>query len=204
MNTEVVMKRELLGMEISQKSKSEYFSLTDLVKAGNKWRAINGMGLFNVKGYLNNPSTKELINEIESRYECKAKISGRGRGNHTWVHPFLFVDVALAISPKLKIETYEWLFDSLLANRNDSGDSYKKMSGALWGIVSNKSSFPSKIREVAKRIQLECGCTDWNKATQQQLKKRDTIHDYIFIMSDFIRDVDICVNTAIEKAVKHI
>ena len=35
------MKRELFGQEISQKSKSEFFSATDLLRAGNKYRAMN-------------------------------------------------------------------------------------------------------------------------------------------------------------------
>ena len=42
MVTEVIMKRELFGHEISQKSKSEFFSATDLSKAGNEWRRSNG------------------------------------------------------------------------------------------------------------------------------------------------------------------
>ena len=43
MKTEVILKRELLGGEISQKSKSEYFSATDLIRVGNKWRSLNGL-----------------------------------------------------------------------------------------------------------------------------------------------------------------
>ena len=30
---------------------------------------------------------------------------------------FLFLDLALAINPKLKVEVYEWLFDKLLEYR---------------------------------------------------------------------------------------
>jgi hypothetical protein len=32
----------------------------------------------------------------------------------------------------LKIEVYSWLFDKLIKYRNNSGDSYKKMAGALF------------------------------------------------------------------------
>ena len=199
MKTEVIMKRELLGMEISQKSKSEFFSLTDLVKAGNKWRALNGLSPFDVQGYMKQKSTKEFTQELKEKYG-KVKISARGRGHHTWVHPYLFVDVALAISPKLKIETYEWLFDSLLTNRNDSGDSYKKMSGAIWGIHPNKSTFHKTISNIAKTIQLECGCLDWQKANKEQLQLRNRIHENIFLLSDFIKSVDKCVEVSVIKA----
>lgn len=198
MKTEVVMKRELFGMDISQKSKSKFFSLTDLVRAGNKWRSQNEISIFDVKGYLNQKSTKEFISELESKYG-KVKISGRGRGNHTWVHPYLFVDVALAISPKLKIETYEWLFDNLIKMRNESGDSYKKMCGALWKIVSNKSRYPEIVKKAANLIQSECGVEDWQRATEGQLKLRDKIHEAIYMVSDFVQDPKKCVVSSIKK-----
>ena len=37
MNTEVIMKREIFGCEIRQKSKNSFFCASDLVNAGNKW-----------------------------------------------------------------------------------------------------------------------------------------------------------------------
>ena len=46
MITEVVMKRELWGREIRQKSKSEYFCASDLVNAGNTWRLSEGRKSF--------------------------------------------------------------------------------------------------------------------------------------------------------------
>ena len=52
MVTEVIMKREIFGKEISQKSKSEFFSATDLVRAGNRWRIQNELEPFNMKAWL--------------------------------------------------------------------------------------------------------------------------------------------------------
>jgi hypothetical protein len=97
------MQRELFGHLISQNSKTEFFSATDLVKAGNQWRARQGLDHFNNSEWFRLKSTMEFVAELESKY-TKVKISGKGRGKHTWVHPLLFIDLALAISPKLKIE----------------------------------------------------------------------------------------------------
>ena len=198
MKTEVIMKRELLGMEISQKSKSEYFSLTDLVKAGNYWRSSNKISRFDEKAYFRNKSTKEFVQELEKKYG-KVKISARGRGHHTWVHPFLFIDVALAISPKLKIETYEWLFDMLIKYRNNSGDSYKKMCGVLWVRTKNKSTFHKKISDLCKLIKIECGVFDWNKATEPQLKKRDRIQENIALLADVLSSPQEAIRIAFDK-----
>lgn len=199
MITEVVMVRNLFGMNISQKSKSEYFSLTDLVKAGNKWRSINELPLFDINGYMKQKSTIEFMKELNEKFG-QSKISARGRGEHTWIHPFLFVDVALAISPKLKIETYTWLFDTLLKDRNCSGDSYKKMAGAVYLIENRKCDYTKTIAKVAKEIQFACGVVDWQRASTDQLRLRDRIHENICIISDFVKNVDECVRLSIHKA----
>ena len=93
MKTEVEMKRILFGHEISQKSKSEFLSATDLVKAGNAWRINNGFPEFNFYQWRQSNNTREFIVELEKKYGT-AIISGRGRGHHTWIHPFLFFDLA--------------------------------------------------------------------------------------------------------------
>lgn len=176
MITEVIMKRELFGHQISQKSKSEFFSATDLEKAGNEWRRINGLSKFNLSQFLKSKLTIEFIEELESKYNTKVVLIGRGRLGSTWVHPLLFIDIALAISPKLKVEVYDWIFDSLIKNRNNSGDSYKQMSAALWLRHTNHREFPVFISKVADYIKSQLKVTDWNEASKEQLELRDKIH----------------------------
>ena len=199
MKTEVVMKRQLFGKEISQKSKSQFFSATELVRAGDVWRENNGMSRFNMNQWLNRDSTKSFIKALEAKYGT-VKITGRGRGNHTWVHPLLFIDMALAISPTLKIEVYEWLYDHLLAYRNDSGDSFKKMTGALYDNQNNKATFSDYIKTVARRIRTECSVDDWETATEAQLKLRDKIHENISLLCDVLKNNEDAVRIGIKKA----
>ena len=187
MKTEVEMKRKLFGMEISQKSKSEFFSATDLVKAGNKWRRENGLSDFNPGMWIKKKSTQEFVLEIEKKYGS-SYTTGRGRNGHTWVHPLLFIDMALAISPKLKIEVYEWLFDHLIKQRNNSGDSYKMMCGNLYVRHGEKKTFAKYIVSVADQIKNKCGVNDWQKATEEQLKKRDKIHTDIALLADVMNN----------------
>jgi len=191
MKTAVIMKRPLFGQYISQNSKTEFFSLTELVAAGNRWRALNDIPLFSAREWFRRSSSKEFMDALESKYG-KIRIIGRGRGNHTWVHPLLFIDIALAISPKLKIEVYEWVYDNLLKIRNDSGDSYKRMCGALYVRISrkNKSQFPEIIADVAIKIQQACGVKDWQRANEEQLKMRDKCHDNIALLTEIFEDFD--------------
>jgi len=198
MKTEVQMKRELFGMEISQKSKSEMFSATDLIKAGNKWRYANGLSFFNSTDYFNKKSTKEFMAELQNKYGTVV-IKERKRTQQTWVHPLLFIDMALEISPKLKIEVYEWLFDNLIKFRNDSGDSYKEMAAALYQRISNVREFPKIISNIALTVKDACNVKDWEHATESQLKKRDKIHNAIKLLTRVLQNIDQIVRIAIEE-----
>jgi len=199
MKTEVVMKRELFGREISQKSKSEFFSETDLVRAGNIWRMTHGQPAFSSAEWLRQKGTSEFVSLLKDKY-VTVRIPARGRGQHTWIHPLLFIDMALAISPSLKIEVYEWLYDHLLRYRNDSGDSYKRMSGALYLASGNKSGFPKLVKETAARIKRAVGADDWNRASEEQLDKRDKIHDRVALLADIV-PVEEAIRIGIEKTV---
>ena len=201
MKTAVVMRRALLGGEISQNSKTEMLSATDLAKVGNKWRISNGLEPFRMKSWLNNKGTKEFIAELEARYG-EVKKNARGKGSHTWMHPLLFIDMALAISPKIKIETYEWMFDQLIKSRNESGDSYKAMCGAMYVRARSKTNFYQYVQEVARKIKQACQVTDWNSATEAQLKLRDKLHNDIALLADVLNNNDEAVRLAIIKAVK--
>ena len=199
MKTEVKMKRELFGCEITQMSKSEFFSATDLVKAGDKWRAENNLSPFNLYQYIRGSKTKEFIQELELKY-TKALLTGRGRNAHTYVHPLLFIDIALAINPKLKIEVYEWLFDNLIRFRNESGDSYRDMCAALFTRNTNHKEFPNTITNIARQIKKEVGVSDWESASEKQLEKRDKIHQNIKLLCRVMKDIDAIVRIAIEES----
>lgn len=203
METTVVMKRKLFDREISQNSKTGFFSATDLVNAGNLWRLNNGKEMFKLATWKNTKSTVEFIEELKKQYG-NVYIPARGRGSNTWVHPYLFIDIALAISPSLKIEVYSWIMDELVKHRNASGDSYKKMTGALYINSKNKSTFSHDIQKIAKKIKLACHVEDWEHATEKQLITRNKIHENIALLCDVLKDNDQAVKIAILKTVKEI
>lgn len=200
MKTQVIMERKLFNNSISQQSKTGFFSATELVKAGNNFRKEKGLIDFNLAQWLNTKQTKEFILALEKSNKDKVIIKGRGRNSHTWVHPFLFIDIALAINPELKIEVYSWLYDELLKYRNNSGDSYKKMAGALWLNCSNKSTFTKGITKVAEMIKQACNVNDWQKATEKQLELRDKIHNNIALLCDVLKNNNDAIRIGIQKS----
>lgn len=198
MKTQVLMKRELFGSEIEQQSKTGFFSATDLVRVGNKWRNSRDLPVFNFSAFLNNAKTKEFISELNNKYDIVIS-KGKSKNSKTWVHPLLFIDIALAINPRLKVEVYEWLFDNLIKFRNDSGDSYKEMSAAIWQRFQNKREFPKYITRVANYIRNSCRVVDWNTATEEQLRLRDKIHYSIKTLTNVLTSTDEAVRLGVKE-----
>lgn len=190
--------RELFGVEVWQKTKDGYFCLTDLVNAGNKYRFEKGKSLFSLTMYLKSKQAKEFIQELEQKYNIKAIKKGNVRNSKSWGHPLLFIDVALAIDPKLKIEVYEWIMDELVKYRIKSGNKYNTMCGVIFNNMSDKSKFQKGIKFLAKEIKEVVGCKDWDRATEKQLEHRDYLCTLIADFTDINKDPNRGYITAIE------
>lgn len=209
MKTEVIMKRDLLGNEIRQRSKSGMFSANDILTVGNKLRMEAGLPLKDLSQYFDNESTKEYIDAIKWEFLLdieEIKISTKGRNGGTWVHPMVFIDLAMWLNPELKVKIVKWVMDELIANRNFSGDSYKEMNQALTEKFPDKVSVEFYIK-LANHIANNCGITRrdkdrWQNATIYQLKMRDDMQKLITIYCDVVDDISDCINKAIRKVVE--
>jgi hypothetical protein len=151
--------------------------------------------------WLNKKATQEFIHEVKKRFNVSPVRRGRGRVQKTWIHPLLFIDMALAMSPSLKIEVYDWLFDHLIRKRNDSGDSYRRMCGDLYTRFPSNKDFPRFIRKVATAIQERCGVEDddWQGATEEQLARRDKIHENISLLLDVMPNYRQAIRIALDR-----
>lgn len=203
MKTKVILERKFMTGFVRQDSKNGMFNATDLVKIGDQKRIELGKDKFNLSQFLGTKSVLEFIEELHNSLPNeKIIVAKKGKGGGTWVHPLLFIDIALALDPKLKIGVYGWLHDELIKYRNDSGSSYNKMVGALYNRYENKSEFKNQIILLAKYIKLKCEVEDWNTATEDKLKLRDKIHDNISLLCDVLRDTKQAVKIGVENALK--
>lgn len=181
--------REFLGEIVKQRTKDKYFCLNDLVKIGNKQRMIvENLPPKDISQYFVSDLYKEFAKEIELEIGKKPYIAERGRYGKSWVHPYLFIDIALWFSPKIKLNVYKWLLDYLIENRIRTSDSYKYMCGTLFLHTSRKTFFANDIKKLAKMIKNKCGVEDWNKATAEQLDKRDRLHNLIGDFANVFKD----------------
>jgi hypothetical protein len=201
MKTQVEMKRMLFGSEIGQQSKTKFFSATDLVGAGNVWRSKNGLSQFNLSVFMKSEPFLEFKEELSKIYG-EVIVTKRGRNGETWVHPSIFIDIALAINPKLKVEVYKWITDNLIEFRNDSGDSYCEMSSAIFENINKRWEGVTFIQNTALEIKKALDVDDWQKASEAQLKKRDEIHRTIKLLCNVLKDSEKAVRIGLEECLK--
>lgn len=210
MKTPVIMQRSLMGVTVRQNSQTGMFNANDMHKIGNEHRKLHGMTEKQLASYFDLDSTTELINAVCLEDNLKVedvKSSKRGKNGGTWIHPVVFVDMAMWYSPMLKAKIIRWVIDGLLSARNDSGDSFKQMNKALTKHFTKEFESPIAYMQAANQVANACkvgtGKDKWQKASEEQLKLRDKIQENVCLLADVTPNAGTCINKAISKAQKY-
>lgn len=139
MKTAVVMQRQdMNGLIIRQDSKTQFFNATDLIDSYNLKTSENKR----IQNYMDNEATKRFLialseaenqnNSNSSDLENGLIQTKRGKYGGTWMHPYLFIDFAMWLSPEFKVTVIRWVYDNLIKLRNEAGDSFKDVNEALF------------------------------------------------------------------------
>lgn len=210
MKTGVIMKRDLMGLSVRQNSKDGMFCANDINDIGNMHRKGLNLSTKQIGSYFNLDSTRELINAVcieENITIDEVKKSKRGKNGGTWLHPIVFVDMAMWYSPQLKAKILRWVMDGLLLSRNESGTSFVEMNKVLTKYFSKEFDSPIAYIRIANQIANACkvgsGSDKWQLASEEQLKLRDKIQDNVCILADVSPNAGTCVSKSISKAFIH-
>lgn len=183
MKTAVIMKRDLNGLPIRQNSKTCMFNANDLLEAYN----LTSKKKKRMDSFLDNKSTIEYMSTIatdinsNTTNSCDLNLqvieTNRGRVNGgTWMHPYLFIDFAMWLSPEFKLTCVKWIYDRLIVVRNETGDSFKEVSAALRDLDLVRPHY--YINETHMLNRLVFGSPEGgqrNIATEKQLALMDTL-----------------------------
>lgn len=205
MKTTVYLERKLLSGVIRQRSDSGMLNAGDLHKVANIARKSRGMAEKQMASYFALQSTAELITELQlgSNLEMgEIKATKRGKDGGTWLHPILFMDMAMWYSPELKVKIIGWVVDNLVWARNESGDSYRAMCDALHDHYPDQMHDSIVYARIATRIASACGVQvgRWESASAEQLERRDRIHKNAILLAGVAGNMPDCINHAIAKA----
>lgn len=177
-----IMLRELNGTQIKQRTKDNFISMTDLLKAGNNARREDGNPAKELRDYFTMQQTDEFIEALKAAERItEVKTATRGRNGDTWAHPMVALDFALWMSPRLKVDVYRWVLDNLMRLRVGSADSFKEMNKA----IDDRFNVGSKFwyyTNTADAIRQTVGVEDWATATEEQLARRDRIQSNVVLL----------------------
>lgn len=178
-----------LGSEnlvVRQRTSDSYFSFKDTRRA----IFLFSENRYIVDDYFKLKSSKEFIEALRVKKNCEPKKRGRKGVSEGWIHPLLFIDILLWANPSFKVEVYDWLYDHLIQSRIDSSDSFRLMAGALYETTARKDKYSKLIANTSFRIKQLIGVDEWNKASEEQLKKRDEINKFIADLAVTLQNAD--------------
>jgi len=191
MKTAVIMYRDLNGIKIRQNHKTSCFNANDLLELYNTTTEKKA----DMHSYLRSKQFKKFKNEVikdilqntqkigilkssEESHEmdmifldetvCQVK---RGKNGGTWLHPFLFMDFAMWLSPEFKLTCIKWIYDKLIQVRDECGDTFKEVNDALFNKKPNTAPFEyaNEARMINKIVFGNQDKGQRNGASEQQL-----------------------------------
>lgn len=188
----MILHRPLQQYDVLQRTSDSYFNASELV---NAWASVNKKEK-KIKDFMRLSSTKDFIEELASQETAggnppttdfqavktvKGKIkAGQGSTPDTvWMHPFLFIKLAMWINPKFEYHVIKFVYDQLIKFRHDAGDAYKDMCEALKLIGASKEDYAS----IARQLNVTCfdkhGRELRQFATEAQLKELSLMESII-------------------------
>lgn len=152
MKTNQNLIRRMGEFEVTQRTSDGMFNATSLLKQWNEFAGSQKQMIH----FMDNNATKEYIEVIENDLDSKERnsvlLQSRGKNGGTWMHPYLFIDFAMWLNPKFKLQVIKFVYDELIKYRNEAGDAYKEMCSAIAGIANKKESASVAITKVAKAL----------------------------------------------------
>lgn len=161
MKTNQVLNRAMGNFYVTQRTSDGMFNATELLKQWNQWVKLNTHNSGYLKkqkdldDFFSNKSTLEYIDVIIKRENLNTRnsvfIKSRGRNGGTWMHPFLFMDFAMWLNTDFKYEVIKFVYDQLIAYRNEAGDTYKNMCYEI-AKITPKDKLTAVIQSTARGI----------------------------------------------------
>ena len=177
MKTSVIMHRSMSNFDVTQRTKDGFFDGNDLL---NQWNKLNKKRR-RINDFLESKTTLEFIdalceeiangeNSTMAYYFKKGRNTSKGRTkDEVWMHPYLFIDFAMWINPKFKVQVIKFVYDELIKNRHNAGDNYRLLSES--GVKLKGYSFSEVATALNWIVFDKKGKNLRQSATQEQLKE---------------------------------
>ena len=141
MQTPQILQRDFNGCSIRQNHLTKMFNANDLM---NAFKMSNPTTSKSVVRYTDNESTKEFIETLIHREGIGLHLvitTKRGLGGGTWMHPYLFLDFAMWLSPDFKLIAIKWIYDNLCLLRDTAGEEFKELNSVIKDVLNPEKPY---------------------------------------------------------------
>lgn len=155
-----------------QRTCDGYFSATKLIE---QWNVANN-DRKQLGNYMKTQGTAEYLEQLKKEGIVNPTITGRGQGvnSGTWVHPKVFIDVAMWVSVEFKSKVIDYVLDGLIKSRHDAGDYYNEMTKVIletYVDIYNCKPSPQIYIEEANMLKSLVPAKDRNNMNADELKQ---------------------------------
>ena len=174
MKTSVIMTRRMGQFEVLQRTKDGMFNATALL---NQWNRAAGMKK-EMNDYLRLQSTHDFLSALQSEFDFKdgnsPYLTSRGKySGGTWMTPLLFIDFAMWLNPKFKVQVLKFVYDELIKCRTAAGDNYNVLAKSIASLPD--VDYPKVARALNWIVFNKHELDIRNTATPQQLQDMDEL-----------------------------
>jgi len=156
MKTNQVMIRKMGTYEVRQRTVDSMFNASSILREYNKKNGVRKR----IDHFLMLESTKDFLDVLSDDmqvadnqvwrdptildnqevrkipgiiHKTNASTTSKGvrKAGEIWFHPYLFLDFAMWINPKFKLQVVKFVYDQLIEFRHNAGDQYKGLASAL-------------------------------------------------------------------------
>lgn len=207
-----IMQIDFFGNAVRAETEGNMISLTDLVRAGNAWRASKGMPMKPLQAVVESVGFKEFLDITKSKFPDTEvyKTIGAGNKKRTMAHVILAVYVAEQMSPEFHFEVIRtFIQGKILEFRDLGGTEFKNLNAAIDLFLPGREGKDNRgvYIQTAKLLRAklmgpdaESGC--WDTATTAQIHSRYSMENKLvdYLRMGFVRDWE-HLKTLIEKMV---
>ena len=193
MKTSVIMTRRMGQFEVLQRTKDGMFNATALL---NQWNRAAGMKK-EMNDYLRLQSTHDFLSALQSEFDFKdgnsPYLTSRGKySGGTWMTPLLFIDFAMWLNPKFKVQVLKFVYDELIKCRTAAGDNYNVLAKSIASLPD--VDYPKVARALNWIVFNKHERDIRNTATPQQLQDMDELQRKL-AFSGYIRSFPDLMNS---------
>ena len=196
------MQVDFFGNTVRCETDGRFVSLTDLARAGNKWRAEKGKAPRPLAQVLDSQGFKEFLSVAQADAGGAALIKAEGRGNtkRTMATAVIAVYVAEQYSTEFHYKVIKtFLEGKLLEFREYGGTEFKAVNAAIDLYLpgrdgkSNTGCYIQAAKALrAKILGADAEAGDWDKASVAQIHARYEAEKKLsgFLEAGLVRDWD--------------